>query len=133
MVPLKPQDVVVLLKLASREDATWSYPKLAVELGMSPSEVHASVRRATQSAGAPWMTRSAAKSGFVHSGAPCCTVLPRLRKPQGIGLGGAGLPARGRGRARLRLGELRGGPETQPLVGALDELLQRGTVGHPVE
>jgi len=40
---------VVLLKLASRVDATWSYPKLTVELGMSPSEVHASVRRATQS------------------------------------------------------------------------------------
>jgi DNA-binding Lrp family transcriptional regulator len=49
MVSLKPQDVVVLLKLASRNGAEWSYPKLAVELGMSPSEVHASVQRATQS------------------------------------------------------------------------------------
>jgi DNA-binding Lrp family transcriptional regulator len=50
---------VVLLKLASREkDATWSYPKLAVELGMSPSEVHASVRRATQSGLLQEATRS---------------------------------------------------------------------------
>lgn len=45
---LKAQDVVVLLKLASRADTPWSYPKLAVELAMSASEVHASVRRATQ-------------------------------------------------------------------------------------
>jgi DNA-binding Lrp family transcriptional regulator len=57
-VSLKPQDVVVLLKLASREDATWSYPKLAVELGMSPSEVHASVRRAAQSGLLQAATRS---------------------------------------------------------------------------
>jgi hypothetical protein len=46
---LKPQDVVVLLKLASRADAEWTYPVLAVELGMSASEVHASVKRAMQS------------------------------------------------------------------------------------
>jgi hypothetical protein len=43
---LKPQDVVVLLKLASRGDAAWTYPVLALELGMSASEVHASVKRA---------------------------------------------------------------------------------------
>jgi DNA-binding Lrp family transcriptional regulator len=47
-VALKPQDVLVLLKLVSRGESTWSYPKLSVELGMSPSEVHAAVRRATQ-------------------------------------------------------------------------------------
>jgi hypothetical protein len=43
---LKPQDILVLLKLAIRDDAVWSYPKIAVELGMSASEVHASVKRA---------------------------------------------------------------------------------------
>ena len=43
---LKPQDVVVVLKLAAN-GGEWSYPKLAVELAMSASEVHASVRRAT--------------------------------------------------------------------------------------
>ena len=43
---LKPQDVVVLLKLALQEDERWSYTSLAASLGMSPSEVHAAVRRA---------------------------------------------------------------------------------------
>lgn len=43
---LKPQDVLVLLKLAVREDDTWSYPRIAAELGMSASEVHAAMRRA---------------------------------------------------------------------------------------
>jgi hypothetical protein len=45
----------------------------------------------------------------------------------------AGLPARGGGRARRRLGELRGRPESQPLVGPVRELLQRGAVRHSVE
>ncbi len=47
-VALKPQDVVVLLKLALVSDERWSYNTLAVSLGMSPSEVHAAVRRATK-------------------------------------------------------------------------------------
>ena len=45
---LKPQDIVVLLKLAVLSDERWSYNTLAVSLGMSTSEVHAAVRRATQ-------------------------------------------------------------------------------------
>lgn len=45
-VSLKPQDLLVLLKLAARPDDEWSYPKLAVELAMSASEVHASIGRA---------------------------------------------------------------------------------------
>lgn len=48
-VPLKPQDVLVVLKLAAQPETAWSYPKLAAELAMSASEVHASVRRATRS------------------------------------------------------------------------------------
>lgn len=43
---LKPQDVLVLLKLAVGGDDPWSYPRIAVELGMSASEVHAAMRRA---------------------------------------------------------------------------------------
>ena len=43
---LKPQDVLVLLKLAIRNDDVWSYPRIAAELGMSASEVHAAVKRA---------------------------------------------------------------------------------------
>jgi hypothetical protein len=43
---LKPQDVVVLLKIVARGPVPWSYGQLAWELGMSASEVHAGVRRA---------------------------------------------------------------------------------------
>ena len=43
---LKPQDVLFLLKLISVGKTPWSYNALAVELGMSPSEVHAAAKRA---------------------------------------------------------------------------------------
>jgi hypothetical protein len=42
---LKPQDVLVLLKLVSIYPHEWAYNTLAVDLGMSPSEVHAAVQR----------------------------------------------------------------------------------------
>lgn len=42
---LKPQDILVLLKLISVGKKNWSYNILSVSLGMSPSEVHAAVRR----------------------------------------------------------------------------------------
>ncbi|MFZ1985672.1 MAG: hypothetical protein WAU91_14735 [Desulfatitalea sp.] len=43
---LKPQDILVLLKLVAKGASNWAYNNLAVELGMSPSEVHAAVQRA---------------------------------------------------------------------------------------
>jgi predicted nucleotidyltransferase len=43
---LKPQDVVVLLKLAVLGSRPWTYQRLAEELSMSQSEAHAGVRRA---------------------------------------------------------------------------------------
>lgn len=43
---LKPQDVMVLLKLIAIHKKEWSYNGLAVELAMSPSEVHAAAKRA---------------------------------------------------------------------------------------
>lgn len=43
---LKPQDIVILLKLVTLGNRTWSYSALALELGMSPSEVHSGIRRA---------------------------------------------------------------------------------------
>jgi len=43
---LKPQDVVVLLKLVGLEPHSWTYQRVAVELSISQSEVHAAVRRA---------------------------------------------------------------------------------------
>ena len=43
---LKPQDILVLLKLAAIGDRSWAYNSLAVELSMSPSEVHSAIKRA---------------------------------------------------------------------------------------
>jgi len=47
-VSLKPQDVCVLLKIVALERTPWSYGQLAYELGMSASEVHAGVKRASE-------------------------------------------------------------------------------------
>lgn len=43
---LKPQDILFLLKLVALNKKPWSFNKIAVELGMSPSEVHAAAKRA---------------------------------------------------------------------------------------
>lgn len=42
---LKPQDVVILLKLVAIGVNDWSYNSLANELTMSPAEVHAGIKR----------------------------------------------------------------------------------------
>lgn len=42
---LKPQDVLFLLKLISLNKAPWTFNRLALELGMSPSEVHSAAKR----------------------------------------------------------------------------------------
>lgn len=46
---LKSQDVLVLLKLVALGDAAWTYNSLAVDLDLSPSQVHAAVQRAIKS------------------------------------------------------------------------------------
>lgn len=46
VVMLKSHDIYVLLKLVVLGGQSWSYAGLAVELGLSPSQVHASVKRA---------------------------------------------------------------------------------------
>jgi len=45
---LKPQDIVVLLKLLVKQKKNWSYNELAIELEMSASEVHAAIKRALE-------------------------------------------------------------------------------------
>lgn len=45
MPVLKPQDIVVLLKVHSWQDRDWTYSTLASSLGMSASEVHAALKR----------------------------------------------------------------------------------------
>jgi len=57
---LKPQDLLVVLKLWVGRTRLWTYPKLAQELGISLSEVHGAVKRA-------------AKAGFLLE--------PNLRNP----------------------------------------------------
>ena len=42
---LKPQDILILLKLVALNPAPWSYSELAKQLGMSASEVHAAIKR----------------------------------------------------------------------------------------
>jgi hypothetical protein len=42
---LKPQDIVILLKLVANKANNWSYSWLANELAMSPAEVHAGIKR----------------------------------------------------------------------------------------
>lgn len=46
---LKPQDIVVLVRLTQPGSARITYPSLGAALGMSASEAHAAVRRATAS------------------------------------------------------------------------------------
>ena len=46
---LKPQDILVLLKLIAIGQQDWAYNRLAIELGMSPSEVHAAIKRSLES------------------------------------------------------------------------------------
>jgi len=46
---LKPQDIVILLKLVCQGSERWSYNQLAYELVMSPAEVHAGIKRTIQS------------------------------------------------------------------------------------
>jgi hypothetical protein len=46
---LKPQDLVVLLKLLGLRDQRRTFAELAADLGMSASEVHSSVGRAIES------------------------------------------------------------------------------------
>jgi len=42
---LKSQDILVLLKLVTMGVRPWSYASLAVEVGMSPSQLHSSIKR----------------------------------------------------------------------------------------
>lgn len=57
---LKPQDVVVLLKLVVLNHQPWTYQRLAMELSISQSEAHAGVRRAVA---ARLMSESTAAAG----------------------------------------------------------------------
>lgn len=74
---LKPQDLLILLKILAKAGDAWSYGSLAVELGMSPAEVHSGVKRAIRArlampgeSGAPARPVLRALEEFVIHGAP---------------------------------------------------------------
>lgn len=46
---LKPQDIVVMLKLLSAGGHSWTYASMAFELALSPSQLHAAAKRALAS------------------------------------------------------------------------------------
>lgn len=46
---LKAQDILVLLKLVAKRDEAWTYAQLGADLDLSPSQVHAAIRRILQS------------------------------------------------------------------------------------
>jgi len=46
---LKPQDILVVLKLLTLQKQPWNYAWLGVQLGMSPSQLHASIKRVLKS------------------------------------------------------------------------------------
>src|ERR1700751_2004387 len=47
-MPLKPQDIMVVLKLCSYEQKRPPMSKIAADLNMSPSEIHAAIKRLLQ-------------------------------------------------------------------------------------
>lgn len=46
-ITLKPQDLLILFKMACHKDKSFTYAQLAQDLGISASEAHASLRRAS--------------------------------------------------------------------------------------
>jgi DNA-binding Lrp family transcriptional regulator len=61
---LKPQDIVVLLKLVDAPTGEKTFPKLAEALGISASEVHAAVKRAVGSGLVDGQSRSVRKGAL---------------------------------------------------------------------
>lgn len=49
MAVLKPQDIMIILKLCSVNNSSWTQASLAQDLSMSPSEINAGLKRAEQS------------------------------------------------------------------------------------
>jgi hypothetical protein len=94
---LKPQDVVILLKLVAIGSAPWSYSRLAGSLWMSPSEVHAGVKRAIAARlAAAWQDRVIPNTrnleAFIVHGVPYVFV-PKLGEvTRGMPTGYAGPP-----------------------------------------
>jgi DNA-binding Lrp family transcriptional regulator len=63
---LKPQDIMVLLRIVDASPAERAFPKLAEALGMSASEAHAAVKRAVKSGLIDEESRSVRKAALLE-------------------------------------------------------------------
>ncbi len=101
-IALKPQDLVVLLRLALAKERVPGYAELGAELGMTASEVHAAIERASAArlvrkdrARPPALLREALKQFVLHGAA---FVFPAVRgeATRGYPTGYAAAPLRDR-------------------------------------
>jgi hypothetical protein len=126
-IALKPQDLFVLLKLSCHRDKAFTYAQLANELGLSASEAHGSLRRAStarlvyESAEGIQIQRTAF-SDFVRYGARYCF-------PASVGTTTRGLPT---GYAAPPLRELIVQPDELPPVWPLADGPVRGVAISPL-
>jgi len=63
---MKPQDVLVVLRLLSAPEGERTFPQLAAALGMSSSETHAAVKRAIASGLVDGATRTVRRASFLE-------------------------------------------------------------------
>lgn len=97
-IVLRPQDLVVLLRLALERGPAPSYAALAAELGMTASEVHGAVERAVaarlahKEAGGKATVILAALRLFVQHGAAYCFPATRGSLTRGLPTGYAAPP-----------------------------------------
>ena len=97
-IALRPQDLVVLLRLALERGPAPTYATLAAELGMTASEVHGAVERAMaaqlankDASGKPSVVFAALRS-FVLHGARYCFPATRGSLTRGVPTGYAAAP-----------------------------------------
>ncbi len=63
---MKPQDLLLTIKLLSAPEDARTFPKLAAEVGMSASEVHAAMRRAAASGLVDAVTRTVRRAALAE-------------------------------------------------------------------
>ena len=97
-ITLRPQDVVVLLRLSLEREATLTYAALAAELRLTASEIHAGVERAVtaqlarkDAAGRPVVLLEPLRL-FVQHGLRYCFPATRGEMTRGVPTGHAAAP-----------------------------------------
>jgi hypothetical protein len=124
MIMLKPQDIVVLLKLAASPEKR-TYATLAKELGMSPSEVHGAGQRAVAAGLLDPLSRQPVRQALLEF------LVHGLRYvfPPKMGPLGRGMPT---GRAALPISRLMARDEEPPPVWPDPEGKVRGLTLQPL-